>query len=69
MKKVGYYLIILGFIILIGYGIYNLIIDYSMPLVIKIPLLLIVLGSIIIIIIQINQRREERKEEDDSSKY
>jgi len=69
MGKIGYFLIIFGIIILISFGVYMIITDISMPLIIKIPLILMIVGSICIIISKIIEKSREREEENDSSKY
>lgn len=69
MGKLGYISVLSGILIIIIYGMYTMLSDFSIPLPIKIAFFLITLGIFIIIINLIIIRREERKEEDDSSKY
>ncbi len=69
ISKMGYYLIIIGILVLIGYGIYNIILDFSIPVTIKIGLSLVIVGVVGIIGSQIFQRRKEEKEKNDSGKY
>ncbi|WP_432665709.1 hypothetical protein R9X47_05400 [Wukongibacter baidiensis] len=69
MGKIGYILILFGILLLIGYGIYVVSFDSSIPMPIKIAFLAIIIGVVIIIINLIFTRRKERMDEDDSSKY
>ena len=50
MAKFGYISILTGILILIGYVMYQLMIDLAMPLLTKLGLILIVLGVVVIII-------------------
>lgn len=68
MGKIGYISMITGILILIAYGLYQLLVSDA-PIVIKLGLVLIVCGSSIIIFKQINDRSNEKKEEDEYKKY
>jgi len=68
MSKIGYISIVMGFIILVGYGLIQLLISPA-PAIIKLGLVLIVCGIIIIIFKQIDDRSVEKKEEDEYKKY
>ena len=69
MAKFGYISILTGILILIGYVMYQLMIDLAMPFLIKLGLILIVLGVVVIIIKQIVGRKAEKKEADEYKKY
>ena len=69
MAKFGYISILTGILILIGYVMYQLMIDLAMPLLIKLGLILIVLGVVVIIIKQIVGRKAEKEESDEYKKY
>lgn len=69
MTKLGYLSIITGLLIFIGYGMYQLMIDLSMPFILKVALIMIVLGVVVIIGKQIVDRRNEKSETDDYKKY
>lgn len=69
MAKIGYLSIITGILIFIGYGMYQLMVDLSMPYILKLALVLIVLGIIIVIGKQIFDRKAEKSETEDSKKY
>ena len=69
MGKLGYISIIFGVLLMIAYSIYIMLIDFAIPIPIKIALSAIIIGVVIIIINLIIERRKEKLEEDDSSKY
>jgi len=69
MAKIGYLSIITGILIFIGYGMYQLMIDLSMPYILKLALILIVLGVIVVIGKQIFDRKAEKSETEDYKKY
>jgi tetrahydromethanopterin S-methyltransferase subunit E len=69
MAKFGYISILTGILILIGYVMYQLMIDLAMPFLIKLGLILIVLGVVVIIIRQIVGRKAEKEEADEYKKY
>jgi tetrahydromethanopterin S-methyltransferase subunit E len=69
MAKFGYISILTGILILIGYVMYQLMIDLAMPFLIKLGLILIVLGVVVIIIKQIVGRKAEKEESDEYKKY
>mgnify|MGYP004236477907 CR=1 FL=1 len=69
MGKLGYIFVLFGVLLMIVYGVYMVIIDFSVPLPIKVALFAIIIGIVIIIVNLIFERRKEIDEEDDSSKY
>lgn len=69
MGKLGYLFVLFGILLIMMYGLYIFVSDFSIPIPIKIAILAIIIGIVIIIIHLIIERRKERTEEDDSSKY
>ena len=63
MSKVGSYLIVLGSLILLGYTSYHLLIA-TMPIILKIALILIVVGVFLVLYKQIKERQIEKKEQE-----
>lgn len=61
MKNIGVVLLIIGIIILIGYGIYELISDLLMPMVVKISIIALIMGIIIIISALIIEKIKDRR--------
>lgn len=69
MAKIGYLSIISGILIFVGYVMYQIMIEVSMPFILKIALILIVIGILIVIIKQFVDRSIEKKESDDYKDY
>lgn len=68
MSKVGLISVVAGFVLLIGYGLYNLMLSEA-PGLIKIAVFLIALGITFVLFKQIDDRSDEKKEEDEYKKY
>lgn len=61
MKNIGVILLIIGSVILIGYGIYELISDLMIPTLIKVSIIALILGIIIILSALIFEKIKERR--------
>lgn len=62
MKNLGVSLLLGGIILLIGFGIYQMLIDIAIPLFVKIAIILLIIGFLIIIFSLIKERINENKE-------
>lgn len=64
MGKVGVVAIISGILMLIGYWLYMMLIEISLPLYIRVAIILVVLGIATVIIKQLFDRKGEKEETD-----
>jgi len=69
MAKIGYISILTGILIFVGYAMYQMMIEISMPLILKFAVILIVLGIIVVVIKQFVEKKNEKKESEDYKKY
>lgn len=69
MAKLGYSSILTGVLIFISYAMYQMMVEISMPLILKLALILIVLGTIVVLIKQFVDKKNEKKESEDYKKY
>ena len=69
MAKFGYISILTGILIFIGYVMYQMMIEISLPFILKIALILIVLGIVIVIVKQFVDKKTEKSEMEAYKKY
>jgi membrane protein implicated in regulation of membrane protease activity len=69
MDKLGFLAILAGILMLIGYWLYIMLIEISLPFFIKIAIILIVVGIVFVLFKQLFDRRKEKEEMKDYKDY
>lgn len=69
MSKIGYILIISGIITVTSYSLYIAMMDLEIPLIIKLSISLVVIGSILILSKQVSNLKKEKIEEEKYKDY